>query len=67
MYPRADGRGRRRARTRFGLPERYLVWVGGLQHPDPRKHVAELAAAPRELPLVLVGPDAALGARAART
>ena len=29
---------------------------GGLQHPDPSKHVAELAATPRELPLVLVGP-----------
>ena len=43
-------------RKRFGLPERYLLWVGCLQHPDPRKHVAELAATPRELPLVLVGP-----------
>ena len=32
------------------------MWVGGLRHPDPAKHVAELAAAPRELPLVLVGP-----------
>lgn len=44
-----------RARERFGLPERYLVWVGDLQHPDPCRHVAKLAAAPRELPLVLVG------------
>jgi glycosyltransferase involved in cell wall biosynthesis len=44
------------ARERFGLPEHYLVWVGGLQHPDPRKHVAQLAATPRDLPLVLVGP-----------
>ncbi len=43
-------------RARFQLPERYLVWVGGLRHPDPGKHVAELAATPRELPLVLVGP-----------
>jgi alpha-1,3-rhamnosyl/mannosyltransferase len=42
-------------RRRFGLPARYLVWVGGLQHPDPARHVAELAATPRELPLVLVG------------
>jgi glycosyltransferase involved in cell wall biosynthesis len=42
-------------RAQFGLPERYLVWVGGLQHPDPARHVAELAATPRELPLVLVG------------
>ncbi|HEU0250061.1 MAG TPA: glycosyltransferase, partial [Solirubrobacteraceae bacterium] len=38
------------------LPERYLLWVGSLRHPDPRKQVAQLAAAPRELPLVLVGP-----------
>ncbi len=44
------------ARERFGLPERYLLWVGGLEHPDPSKHIAELAATPRELPLVLVGP-----------
>lgn len=43
------------ARERFGLPERYLLWVGGLQHPDPGKHIAKLAATPRELPLVLVG------------
>lgn len=43
-------------RARFALPERYLLWVGGLRHPDPGKHVAELAATPRELPLVLVGP-----------
>jgi glycosyltransferase involved in cell wall biosynthesis len=43
-------------RARLALPERYLVWVGGLEHPDPGKHVAKLAATPRELPLVLVGP-----------
>ncbi len=43
-------------RARFALPERYLLWVGGLEHPDPSKHVADLAATPRELPLVLVGP-----------
>jgi glycosyltransferase involved in cell wall biosynthesis len=30
--------------------------VGDLQHPDPAKHIAKLAATPRELPLVLVGP-----------
>jgi alpha-1,3-rhamnosyl/mannosyltransferase len=42
-------------RARFHLPERYLVWVGGLLHPDPNRHVGELAAARRELPLVLVG------------
>ena len=43
-------------RERFSLPDRYLVWVGSLQHPDPRQHVAQLAAAPREMPLVMVGP-----------
>jgi glycosyltransferase involved in cell wall biosynthesis len=43
-------------RARFALPDRYLLWVGSLRHPDPRKHVAKLAATPRELPLVLVGP-----------
>ena len=44
------------ARQRYGLPEDYLLWVGGLEHPDPRKRVAELAGAPRSMPLVLVGP-----------
>jgi glycosyltransferase involved in cell wall biosynthesis len=43
-------------RARYSLPEDYLVWVGGLEHPDPRKRVAALAETPRELPLVLVGP-----------
>src|SRR5207237_777195 len=43
------------ARARYGLPERYLVWVGNLEHPDPTRHVAKLAATSRELPLVLVG------------
>jgi len=43
------------ARTRYGLPDEYLLWVGGLQTPDPRKRVAALARTPRELPLVLVG------------
>jgi glycosyltransferase involved in cell wall biosynthesis len=43
-------------RERYSLPERYLLWVGSLRHPDPRKQVAQLVAAPRELPLVLVGP-----------
>jgi alpha-1,3-rhamnosyl/mannosyltransferase len=44
------------ARARYAVPEDYLLWVGGLEHPDPRKRVAALAAAPRSLPLVLVGP-----------
>jgi alpha-1,3-rhamnosyl/mannosyltransferase len=43
------------ARERYDLPEDYLLWVGGLQHPEPRKRVAALAAAGRTLPLVLVG------------
>jgi alpha-1,3-rhamnosyl/mannosyltransferase len=42
-------------RKRYRLPDEYLVWVGGLQTPDPRKRVGVLARAPRELPLVLVG------------
>jgi len=44
------------ARLRYELPERYLLWVGCLRHPEPRKHVDKLAATPRELPLVLAGP-----------
>ena len=43
-------------RRRFGLPDQYLLWVGGLRSPDPRKRVAELARARRTLPLVLAGP-----------
>jgi len=43
------------ARERHAIPQDYLLWVGGLQRPDPRKRVAALAAAPRTLPLVLVG------------
>lgn len=42
-------------RARYGLPHDYLLWVGGLEHPDPRKRVAALAGTPRRLPLVLVG------------
>jgi glycosyltransferase involved in cell wall biosynthesis len=42
-------------RKRYGLPERYLLWVGGLEHPDPHKRVAELARIERRMPLVLVG------------
>jgi glycosyltransferase involved in cell wall biosynthesis len=42
-------------RERYDLPESYLLWVGGLEHPDPRKRVAALAEAPRRMPLVLVG------------
>ena len=43
------------ARARYGLPAEYLLWVGGLETPDPRKRIGALARTPRELPLVLVG------------
>jgi glycosyltransferase involved in cell wall biosynthesis len=46
-------------RARYGLPAEYLLWVGGLEHPDPRKRVAALAETEREMPLVLVGPTKA--------
>ena len=44
------------ARERYGLPDSYLLWVGGLRSPDPRKRVSELTRAARTMPLVLVGP-----------
>jgi glycosyltransferase involved in cell wall biosynthesis len=43
-------------RIRYGLPEDYLLWVGGMRVPDPRKRVAALARTRRTLPLVLAGP-----------
>jgi glycosyltransferase involved in cell wall biosynthesis len=55
----------RAALARFALPDRYVLWVGGLDPPDPRKGVAALAAAAAHHdgpPLVLVGrpgPEAA--------
>jgi glycosyltransferase involved in cell wall biosynthesis len=55
MYPRGPEE-IAAVRARFGLPEQYLLWVGGLLHPEPRKRVAALAAAPRRMPLVLAGP-----------
>jgi len=55
MYPRSAPLVAE-ARARYRLPERYLLWVGSLEHPDPSKHVAELAATAREMALVLVGP-----------
>ena len=42
-------------RERYGLPDDYLLWVGGMRTPDPRKRVPALARAKRTLPLVLVG------------
>jgi glycosyltransferase involved in cell wall biosynthesis len=55
MYPRSTDE-IEKARERYKLPTEYLLWVGGMQHPDPRKRVAALAKAPRSLPLVLAGP-----------
>jgi len=43
-------------RARYSLPDEYLLWVGGLRTPDPRKRIAALAKAKRSMPLVLVGP-----------
>ncbi|MGZ4171999.1 MAG: glycosyltransferase, partial [Solirubrobacteraceae bacterium] len=43
-------------REHYELPDRYLLWVGSLRTPDPRKRVAALVRASRSLPLVLVGP-----------
>jgi glycosyltransferase involved in cell wall biosynthesis len=54
MYPRAAAEVAE-VRERFSLPERYLLWVGDLAHPDPVKNVAELASTPRTMPLVLAG------------
>ncbi len=45
-------------RERYSLPDTYLVWVGGMLTPDPRKRIAALARAKRKMPLVLVGPTA---------
>jgi alpha-1,3-rhamnosyl/mannosyltransferase len=42
-------------RKRYALPSDYLLWVGGLKTPDPRKRVAALARTPRTMPLVLAG------------
>jgi glycosyltransferase involved in cell wall biosynthesis len=55
MYPR-EPEEIAAVRARYGLPEEYLLWVGGLLHPEPRKRVAALAATPRRMPLVLAGP-----------
>ncbi len=54
MYPRAP-EAIEAVKQSLGLPERFLVWVGGLRHPDPGKNIVKLASTPRELPLVLVG------------
>ncbi len=43
------------AREHHSVPVDYLLWVGDLRHPDPRRRIPALVHAPRELPLVLVG------------
>jgi len=48
----------RAVRARFSLPEHYLVWVGAMQTPEPRKRIAALARTAHSMPLVLVGPTA---------
>jgi len=42
-------------RSRFQLPSEYLLWVGELRRPDPRKRIGALARRSRTMPLVLVG------------
>ncbi len=42
-------------RKRYRLPDDYLMWVGGMRTPDPRKRIAALVKAKRTMPLVLVG------------
>jgi glycosyltransferase involved in cell wall biosynthesis len=54
MYPRGEEEVAA-VRATYRLPSEYLVWVGGLLHPEPRKRVAALAQARRRMPLVLVG------------
>jgi glycosyltransferase involved in cell wall biosynthesis len=54
--------------ARLRLPEHFLLWVGGLDPPDPRKGIdalVELAAAGDSPPVVLAGrTNAAMEARA---
>jgi glycosyltransferase involved in cell wall biosynthesis len=56
--------------ARLRLPDRFLLWVGGLDPPDPRKGIdalVERAAASGCPPVVLAGrPDAATEQRAVR-
>ena len=55
--------------ARFELPDEFVLWVGGLDPPDPRKGIAELAAAAGPhagLPLVLSGRIDADGAELAK-
>jgi glycosyltransferase involved in cell wall biosynthesis len=54
--------------SHLDLPDRFLVWVGGMDPPDPRKGIEPLAAAVRDgdgLPLVLAGRAGAEAAQLA--
>lgn len=56
--------------ARLRLPERFLLWVGGLDPPDPRKGVEQLArraAAGDSPPVVLAGRHDAASERLAAT
>ncbi len=55
MYPRVAAE-ITELRLELGLPPRYLLSVGGLEHPEPGNHVARLAGSARRLPLVMAGP-----------
>jgi glycosyltransferase involved in cell wall biosynthesis len=54
LSPRGEGE-IRAVRERYSLPEQYLLWVGRLTTPVPRKRVAALTRTSRKMPLVLVG------------
>ena len=54
--------------ARFELPDEFVLWVGGLDPPDPRKGIHDLTAAAARrggLPLVLAGRLSAAGAELA--
>ena len=56
----------RAALGRLDLPEEFLLWVGGLDPPDPRKGIGALAAAAAQrdgMPLVLAGRPSAAAER----
>ena len=54
--------------ARFDLPDEFMLWVGGLDPPDPRKGIEQLAAAAARsagAPLVLAGRVSEQAARLA--
>ncbi len=55
MYPRPAAE-ITALRLDLGLPPRYLLSVGGLEHPEPGNNIARLAGSARRLPLVMAGP-----------